>query len=198
MSNALFPTLPGVQIEVKRMPVHKTTIKGAVSGREYRARHMTSPRYRYTLSFEFLRDGRGGYDEFKPLLGFFNARGGSFDSWLFNDQDDNTATAQLLGVGNGVQTQFQVVRTLGGYVEPIYDLQSGTFAFYLNGVIQSAGVSYGGGVVTLATPPGAGVAVTWTGQFYWRCRFMQDQLDFNKFMHRLWSLKTCEFITDKP
>jgi len=35
--------------------------------------------------------------------------------------------------------------------------------------------------------------VTWSGQFFFVCRFTEDQQDFEKFYDKLWSLQTCEF-----
>lgn len=199
MSQAVFPTLPGLQWDFKRMPMHKTTVRETVSGLEFRSRRMSSPRYTYKGSYEFLRDQRQGYDELRQLLGFFNARSGDFDSWLFFDTDDNTVTAQAFGVGGAVATKFQLVRTLGGAVEPVYAL-FGAPLVYLNGVLKTVGTDYtvnATGGLTWVTAPGAGVVMTWTGSFYWRCRFLHPQLEFARFAYQLWNLKTCEFITLK-
>ena len=200
MSNAVFPTLPGLAWEFKRVPMHKTQIKETVSGREYRGQLMNSPRYTYKATYEFLRDQRQGYDELRPLLGFFNARSGSFDDWLFNDADDNAATAMQFGLGDGATTQFQLTRTLGGTAEPVYE-PNGAVSIFKSAVLQAqpgaCSVS-ATGLVTFVAAPAAAAPLTWTGAFYWRCRFVQDQLEFAKFAYRLWNLKTCDFITVKP
>lgn len=121
MSNAVFPTFAGLKWGSTRTPIHKTAVKETPSGREYRFSFMSSPRYLYKLSYEVLRETTG-YSELQQLLGFFNARKGSFDSFLFTDPDDNAVTAQVFGVGDGATTAFQLVRTLGGAVEPVYDV----------------------------------------------------------------------------
>jgi uncharacterized protein (TIGR02217 family) len=198
MSAAVFPTMPGLKIDVSRTPQHKTKIKESVSGTEYRARLMSAPRYAYKLSFEFLRDG-AGFNEFRPLLGFFNARGGSFESWLFRDPDDRTVTGQAFGIGDGTATQFQLVRTLGGNVEPVYALD-GAPSIYVSGVLKSASTDYtinATGGVTFVAPLAAGAVAAWSGAYYWRCRFMRDQVEFGRFSTQLWELKTCDFITVK-
>ena len=200
MSNSLFPVLPGLMWGFRRVPTHHTTIKTAVSGREYRSRDQASPRYTYKASYEFLRDKRRGYDELSVLLGFFNARGGAFDSWLFDDGDDNSVTAQAFGVGDAVSTTFQLVRTLGGSVEPVYAVNAAP-QIYVNGTLKTVGTDYTVGAnagITFTAAPAAAAVLTWSGTFYWRCRFVLDQLEFNKFMWRLWELKTCDFITVKP
>jgi hypothetical protein len=47
---------------------------------------------------------------------------GGFDTFLFTDPDDNAVAAQTFGVGDGDQDAFQLVRTLGSFTEPVYDL----------------------------------------------------------------------------
>jgi uncharacterized protein (TIGR02217 family) len=199
MSNAIFPTLPGLTWDLLRTPVWSTTKKISVSQREYRIANMAFPRYKYKLSFEFLRQ-TNGFTEFTTLTGFFNARQGGFDSFLFQDPDDYTVTAQTIGVGNGSNKLFQLVRTWGGCLEPVYDANSAPL-IYLDGTLKTLTTDYtvsATGLVTFVTAPGAGVVVTWTGNYYRRVCFTQDMADFNKFMTNLWSLKTLEFITVMP
>ena len=199
MSNSVYPVLPGIQFNVSRTPIFKTDVKTTPSGREYRAAQMIAPLYRYSLTYEFLRD-TAAFQEFRTLFGFYNQRQGSFDSFLFSDPDDSSAITQAVGVGDGSTKIFQLVRTLGGSVEPVYDLNS-AIGIYLNGVSQSLGGNYtvnSTGGVTFINAPGAGVAITWTGNYYWRCRFLQDEMSFEKFMQALWEAKKVEFITVKP
>lgn len=199
MGNAVFPSLPGLTWDITRTPVWSTTKKTAVSQREYRTANMAFPRYKYKLSFEFLRQG-GSFAELSQLVGFFNARQGSFDSFLFVDPDDYTVTGQVIGAGDGSNKLFQMVRTFGGFIEPVYDDNSVPL-IYVNGVLKTAGTDYSvstTNLVTFVTAPGAGQSVTWSGTYYRRVCFTQDSAEFNKFMNALWSLKTLEFITVLP
>lgn len=54
-----------------------------------------------------------------------------------------------------------------------------------------------GGVFTLATAPATGAVVRWSGSFYWRCRFAADQLDFEKFLDKIWQAGQVDLITVK-
>lgn len=54
-----------------------------------------------------------------------------------------------------------------------------------------------GGVFTLATAPAVGAVVRWAGSFYWRCRFAADQLDFDKFLDKIWQASQVDLITVK-
>lgn len=199
MSNAVFPSLPGLTWNVVRRPRWSTVTKKSVSGREFRAAQYSYPIWEYRLAYEVLR-GRSALPEMQQLAAFFNARQGSFDTFLYTDPDDSSVTAQQFGTGDGTTTQFQLVRAFGGYTEPVFDL-NGAPQVYKAGVLQTAGTNYmldSAGLLTWVTAPTAGQALTWTGSYYWRCRFMQDAADFNQFMRQLWELKSLEFTTVKP
>jgi uncharacterized protein (TIGR02217 family) len=199
MSNAVFPTLPGLAWDIQRTPMWSTTRKSSVSLREFRTANASYPRYKYKLTFEFLRQ-RTGFTEMATLAGFFNACQGGFDSFLYADPDDYTVTAQVLGVGDASNKLFQLVRTWGGFVEPVYDVNSAPL-IYVNGVLQTLTTHYTvsvTGLVTFVTAPGAGLSVTWTGTYYRRMCFSQDVAEFSQFMKNLWSLKTLEMLTAKP
>jgi uncharacterized protein (TIGR02217 family) len=173
------------------------TIRTAPSRREFRGRDATAPVYLYTLAYEFLRSS-AAMTELQSLVGFFNARGGSFDSFLFTDPDDCAATGQLFGTGNGTATQFQLTRAFGGFGEAVCDL-NGTPTIYGSGSVISSG-SYSisaTGLVTFTAPIANSVPLTWTGAFYRRVRFMRDQMDLTKFMADLWEARKVELLSIK-
>lgn len=196
MSNDVYPDLIGLKFGVTRTPRFKTTIDETASGREYRTALMVYPRTKVTLSYEFLRD-RTSADEFRTLLGFFKKRRGSYDSFLLNDPDDNSVTDQQFGVGDGTTTAFQLVRTLGGFVEPVYDL-NGVPTIQVNGGAPGSYSISATGLVTFAAAPAVGADLTWSGAYYWRCRFMQDEMEFEKFMQQLWQAGKVEMQVVKP
>jgi hypothetical protein len=118
MSNAVLPSLAGFKFPVKKTPLWKGKVQEALSGHETRLGYWSSPRWRYTIGYEVLRND-AGYTELQQLVGFYNARYGNIDDWLYLDPDDNAVTSQLFGTGNGTQTQFGLVRTYGGFDEPV-------------------------------------------------------------------------------
>ncbi len=206
MSNSVFPALAGLGWSMTRREMWKTRTQEAISGKETRIADWSYPRHQWSLGFDFLRQGAlsgTSYAEFASLAGFFNLRQGSFDSFLYADADDNTVSAQGLGTGDGTTTSFQLVRSFGGFVEPIFAPHT-VSTVYLNGVAQSGG-SYSVNAWGSATPgtivftgaPGNGVAVTADFSFYFPCRFAADQLDFEKFMASLYQLKKIEFLSLK-
>ena len=159
MSNAIYPTLPGLTFGTTRTPIWSTTTKVATSLRDYQSANASYPLYRYKLSYEVLRQ-TPGYAEMATLVGFFNARQGGFDSFLFLDLDDSSVIGQTFGAGNGSTVQFQLVRTFGGYVEPVFDV-NGPIQIYVAGSLKTAGTDYLvgiTGVVTFTAAPAAGAA----------------------------------------
>ncbi len=116
------------------------------------------------------------------LIAFFRARKGRADGFRFKDWTDYSGTAQALGTGNGVLTQFQLVKkyTSGSVTETrsISKPVSGTVKVYLNGVEQMSGwsVNTGTGMVTFSAAPGGGVAVTADFEFDVPARFDTDRL----------------------
>jgi uncharacterized protein (TIGR02217 family) len=197
MSNAVFPTLPGLTWNVRKEPTWKTKIQESVSGKELRAAWMSYPNWRFSLSYEVLR--ANALAELQSLVGFFNARAGAFDSFLYHDPDDNSVTNYQFGTGDGSTKDFQLVRSYGGFVEPVQNL-NGSPSIYKAGVLQAPVSDYNlgaTGIVSFVTAPANGAALTWTGNFYYRVRFAQDRAEFNQFLYQLWELKKLEFISVK-
>ena len=201
MSTDIFPTLPGLSWPIMRSPMTSTTITTAVSGREYRRPNWMYPRYRYQLVFDLLRQN-ASYNEMQTLFAFITKHLGQWDTWYFDDPDDDTATAQTFGVGTGNLKTFQLIRNFGGVIDPVYAL-NGNPSIYLNGVLKTVNVDYtlsSTGIVTWTVAPALGVPMTWTGMFYWVCRFNLDAHEFQKTMAGFWeAIQTpIEFITVKP
>lgn len=196
MSNAVFPTLPGRGWSIVKTPIWKTVAHESVSGMELRSTMLTYPRYRISLSFDVLR-ARTDLAEVQALMSFFNLRKGAFDSFLWMDPDDNSATAQAFGTGDGSTKSFTIGRDYGAFREPVLDFVAAP-TIYAAGVAQSsAGYAISKGVITFGTAPSTGAALTWSGQFYKRVRFVKDELDFEEFMKDLWQAKKVEMITVK-
>ncbi len=190
MSNAIFPTFIGLGWSAPKTPQWNTRVQRAVSGKELRAAYQSRPIWKYGLTYEVLR-GDAVNAEIQSLIGFFNARMGSYDSFLFRDPSDNSVTDQGIGVGDGTTTVFGLVRAYGGAVEPIG--YADTSAFKVDGsTVTALTITDNHTTVTFTTAPAAGKLVTWTGTYYFRVRFDKDMAEFEQFMKDLWSLKKLE------
>lgn len=80
-------TLPGVKIDVSRTPVYATAVQTSIGGKEVRTYFQSTPRYRYSLSIEFLRSpARGAFTtEAQALVDFFDGQIGRYDTFTFYD-----------------------------------------------------------------------------------------------------------------
>jgi uncharacterized protein (TIGR02217 family) len=197
---AIFPSLPGLGWSVSKAPRFATRTQKAISGRELRVADQLYPIWTFTLTYQILRDEhdtRGGnalgtgYDEFRTLAGFFLQQQGSFAPFVFDDPTDDSVTGQYIGTGDGSTTVFQLYRTFGGFIEPIVAPKA-IGAIYFNGVRQSSSgysVAPTTGLVTFATPPPSGQAITADFTYYFLVRFADDTAEFENFMYQLWSLK---------
>lgn len=200
MSNAIFPSLVGLSFPVKRAPQFNTIVQQAASGREVRAALRTYALWDWELCFDYLSSAAAIAD-WQNLLGFYLQRQGSYDAFLFNDTDDNTVTGQFVGTGDGTTVAFQLIRTLGGALDLVTDL-NGAPVIKNNGSIVSSGNYTVGmnssGIVTFNTAPLAGHAITWTGSYYWRVRFKEDSNQYEKFANQFWENKSISFVTARP
>jgi uncharacterized protein (TIGR02217 family) len=158
---------------------------------------MSYPLYTFKLSYEVLRDDVAN-NELKTLAGFFLARQGQYDSFLFTDPSDHAVTAQSFGTGDGTTTAFQLVRAYGGFSEPVQNV-NGAPSIYVNGTLKTVTTHYtlsSTGLVTFTAGniPTSGQALTWTGSYYFRVRFTADMAEFSQFLQNLWELKQLEFV----
>jgi uncharacterized protein (TIGR02217 family) len=201
MSTAVFPSLPGLAWSVDKQPEFSTVVRASASGQETRVALWPNPRWHFKLGYELLR--ADAHQELQTLMGFFLARQGQYDSFLYQDPDDNAVAAQPIGAGDGATALFQLYRSFGGFAEPVRAPNLGaTLNVYLAGVLQSPGgytVSGWGtaapGQLSFAAAPGAGVAITADFSFYYPVRFAADLAEFSEFMHQLWELRQIELVS---
>lgn len=197
MSNAVFPALPGLEPVRPRIPRFRTRISESVSGIEARLGFMQYPTWMVTLSFEFLRHNVTN-NELNKILAFFLNRGGARDSFLYTDPEDNAVVDFQFGTGDWSTVAFQLLRAfdatgVGGssFVEPVENVNAITN-------IKKAGVAMANpadytinstGLVTFAVAPAAAAPLTWTGSYYWRMRFEEDEIETERFMYQLFRAK---------
>ncbi len=204
MSSQVFPTGQlGLEFYQQRTPQWSTRRQESVSGKETTITNRAYPRIVFELSYEFLRDDTAVSD-LKILVGFFNSMSGSYDTFLYTDPYFNTVTAQNFGTGDGATKVFQlsaIYKDSTGYgsAEAIQNL-NGAPLIYVGGVLKTLTTDYtisGTGVVTFVTAPAVSAAITWTGSFYYRCRFENDEMDLNEMWSKAWSLKKLKFRSVK-
>jgi hypothetical protein len=186
MSNLILPDFVGMAMDRKRNPQFATRIKATVSGKEHHQRFSAYPVWHFTVPIDYLVNDLER-SELDQLMGFIVAHGGQEGSWLYDCPRYNAVDMMSLGVGNGVNTQYQlrVVESHYGFVEPINNPKADG-QIYVDGVLIDNSVIppvYSispTGLLTFDTAPLAGQAIHWTGGYYHRCRFDTELPDFTE------------------
>lgn len=184
-------------------PMFSTQVNPGLSGFEQRNKNWASARGMWTISLQTPASYEGVRQSFVDLLrGFFLNVSGMGDAFRLFDHTDHQATGEVIGIGDGVATTFQLLKTytVNGrtYVRTIakpitsrvkdyagHSLTD-TVNIYKGGVAQTHNAGYvsGGGVqitldettglVTFATPPTMSAIISWDGQFHYPVRFDND------------------------
>jgi uncharacterized protein (TIGR02217 family) len=220
--NAIFPQLRGLGWPVNRRPVFSTIVSKSASGQEVRIANYPFALEEFDLPINHLHGNSTlapNLADFQQLYGFYCARLGPWESFLYFDPADNNTitnatyegltpvTAQnVIATGDGVTLAFQLTRNLGGDIRPIYDIngpngvigtgvQAPTLVSpYIN--VYLAGVQYFGaialsteGVLTFGSAPGAGVVIASDFSYFKRVCFSDDNIQIENFMANLFRVK---------
>lgn len=210
MSNVLFPELPGLEWDASITPMFNTKIMTSINGRELRASFQAAPKYEISLSYAFLRENKGR-KELQQLQGFYLERRGAFDSFLYKMPDDNQFDCTF--VGDGATTSFQLYKDmytsqlpLGNTkeqmvgevdpnmwnqtpVKPMWDANTSKPMWNA----ATAKITSDGKYI-LSQPLEAGIEITISGTYFYRCRFKDDTQQYVNFMHKLWKANKVELI----
>lgn len=193
----VFPPLGG-ETYPKKLTINWSSVKqDALSGRRSRFSLFTYPTHSYELPFSYLRSDSNA--EWQTLAGFINSVNGPVQLFGYADPDDNLAVNQEFAVGDGTTLgPFQLVRSLGGFVEPVF-LLNGNPTIKVAGTLTTNWTvdAYGRVTFTSGNAPGSAAAVTWSGEYYIPCRFDEDSTDYNKFLAKIFENKALKFSSEK-
>lgn len=201
MTNYIFPQFQGWSLNKVKTQLWKNNIYESESGKETRIQKWSYPRYKFELKYNFMTDNtikslsllKG---ELELLEGFFNSVGGTFEDFLLKDDVENSVEEQSFGIGDGTETKFQLVRSLPNWVEPISGLVESPQLF-IDGV-ETTDFSFDNyGFVYFTSPPPEDSVLTWSGNYYFRCRFENDELELSRGWEGLWEDIQINLITVK-
>jgi len=189
----VYPSLAGLTFPVTRTPIFKNLKTESVTGRVVTATYMQYPLFEFALSYDYLSAA-----DLKLLEGLFVEMGGDLTGFYFDaGPGDDTVSAQGIGSGDGATTSFQLFQANPGTAVPV-DSSFGARTAYVNGgAVAATFESPSPGWVTFVSAPANGAALTWSGQYYYKCRFKQGSQDFDEFMHLLYSTKSVILRTYK-
>lgn len=201
MSNNVFPQFQGWAYEKKKTPVWNTQTYEHLNGSETRIQKWKYPRYKIELNFNFMTDNNVQgitleKGDVERLQGFINQVGGSANDFLFKDDTENFVENQVFALGNGQEKKFQLIRSLPYWTEPVTGIVE-TPKIFIDGV-EAEGYSVDAyGVVTFDNPPAAETVLTWSGSFYFRVRFQEDEIEITRTWQGLWESIEIPMITVK-
>lgn len=208
MAYPLMPALHGYSIN--KRPTFATTVRTLRSGREVTKDQQILPLWEFELRYEILGDETqnqtpvayfSGRDELQQILGLFAACGGEYGFFYFDDTSDNSRTEQPLGVGNGTQTTFRLLRSISfgdiEYTEPVGAINiDESITVFLNDVgISPLDWSISTDLMYLVfdDPVPSNFSIKISYSYYYLCRFIVNEAEFEEFLYNRWSQSGLRF-----
>lgn len=170
-------------------PTRQTQIVILGSGAEARNARWANSRREYDVGY-----GLRSMNDIHALIKFWEARNGQLIGFRFKDWSDYKSCGpddtpdfqdQLLGIGDGVTTSFQLTKLYdnspSSWTRDIKKPVAGTVLIGDNGsqLIVGWSVDYTTGVVTFGSPPTSGHVLTSGFEFDTPVRFNSDKLVIN-------------------
>jgi len=173
-----------------RIPAFRNTIIRSEAGTRKVFQNSDHDKRIYVMNFETQT-----LAQFTSLMDFYDARGGSAESFLFKDPRFYQLTDENIGTGDGVEDTFQI--TENGYSR--WNIKSGTLTVKVAGVAVTDGVDYeiteiddGRVIFKAGKIPTAGQAITVTCEFYRRVFFAQDSIPFDESEYNVYDVNGVE------
>ena len=190
MSALIFPTLSGLDIDIKRTPIYSTEVQQSSNGLELRAAFWSYPRYKISLSFNFLRSAsywKSSQNEWETLVGFLARMAANYDTFYFEMPDDYyvgnlTSYKEKATVPASSAYTITVTNTTGWNDGGVYDItanrimtkvgsspavgqystSAGVYTFNASDASHSVSITYTTSIPTAATsmPIGVGNGTT--------------------------------------
>lgn len=169
-----FPIALGREASVE--PGFSTAVVTTANGFEQRNSDWADARMRFDAG-----PGVRGEAELKELVEFFRARRGAAVGFRFEDPFDHEAEDQLLGSGDGVRTEFALVKRYGDQMRRITRPVAASVRVFVGDVERVSGWTFGEkGVVLFEAAPTAGIEVRASFSFDVPVRFADDRLTLSR------------------
>jgi hypothetical protein len=187
MSNEVFPsTLSGYMWDSTKKPMFNNITHSPVTGRDVRISMYNQPVYEFNLANQWMTKA-----DKDTLMGFFLARRGQFDSFLYGDEDC-VAVAEPFGTFTN-NASFQLVKSMGGFSHTVNNVVGAPSIYLANRLLESSEYTISAtGLVDVHPVTGTGL-LTWSGSCYYRCIFLEDSQEYNQFANRLYECGEIKF-----
>ena len=144
VATAVFPKMRGLQWDRKKTPQFNTAVRSVTSGRETRTAYMQFPWWSFELVYSYLPDDHpssinsSGYNDLQQLLGFFLQMQGNWQAFLYRDDSDYRVESGTIFTGDGVTVQFPLTRNLGGFNEPVGQIDQSVMGTFTAGEVDTS------------------------------------------------------------
>lgn len=158
-------------------PEYSTDVIVTHGGYEKRNINWEAARNRYNVAY-----GVQSQSQLDVLVAFFRARKGKAYGFRFKDWGDYQALNQQIGVGDGDEVNFQLVRDyesgVNGESRTISKPVESTVSVYINDVLQASGwaLEANTGIITFDTAPDVAAVIKADFEFDVPVRFDTDRL----------------------
>jgi hypothetical protein len=200
----------GYKLPIKKTPSYKTLVQTPASNAgEVRVSLTPYPVWIFNLDLAYMRGDLSAEQigsAMQNIVGFYMAVDGMSDNWLYFDPDDNGSNQQVVnsglpiadlatyqfGTGDGTTTAFPLTRKIGaaGGLDLIQNWVSGYPLIYEGTVPGGYTTAYTlntQGILTFNSAPSNETPLYMQGQFYFRCRFLDDEWnELQAIMYQLW------------
>ena len=201
----VFPPLPA-GFPVKLSVVMDTTLGTTKSLREMRVAQQTFPLWDLELPFEELLDQTQNQILYSPFMGFqqyeelvqtFLMMYGQTGIFAFNAPWDYSRTDQYIAIGDGITMDFPIFRTWAtgsvATAAPIGMVDTVTNVKLNGAVVDPTLYVLSRSYIHFSTPPTNGETITMTLSFYYLCRFVADEQDYDEFSKNRWTVPSLKF-----
>ncbi len=167
-----------IEVGARRKPRYSTDSVQADGGWIVRNERWAYPLF--TFEFDLMPGVEEDAERLEAIQDMFHVAGGSAGSFLFRDWKDYEAVDQVLGVGDGLTTQFQLYRnyTRGNLTRRrlITRPDEATIVMRAGGLVVPF-TYLDKGMIDLDDPPGVDVVVAADFEFDLLVHFADDELD---------------------
>ena len=122
---------------------------------------------------------------------------GQSNVFAFNCPWDNSRSDQALDAGDGTTTTFTAYRTWGignnATKAPVGLINTVSQVTVNGSVVSPFTYSVGRDSITFDTAPANGATVAMTFTYYYLCRFVEDEQNFEEFAKNRWTVPSLKF-----
>lgn len=221
----IFPLQPDTYpaFSVHRKPTFATIYRQGRQGRSVAAPQQGAPLWEFELTYNVIRDaGQNipledefvdgqikGKKELQKLQELYLACGGPYGEFLFWDSTDHSRETQLICTADGLIKDYPFIRTITGDAGLTFSEVVGavnideSIIVYIDGVPTPPGEGTWGVSLDMTTLEFAsilslGTVVHASFQYYYRCAWITDEMEFEEFAQNWWSAASIKFRSVNP